>query len=143
MSLVGFDHAFAGVTSIEFAPTVHFNVAPLAVIALLKIVAHLDDPYRRAKDLIDLKQLMSRYEARGDRVFCDEVFAAELEDIDQASAFLLGLDIGLFATRQERDIMHTFIDRYRDDELIVDDANYRQEARFQRQLRALKKGLGQ
>jgi Uncharacterized protein conserved in bacteria len=50
MSLVGFEHVFARSVPISFAPNVRFKVAPPPVIALLKIVAHIEDPYRRRKD---------------------------------------------------------------------------------------------
>lgn len=45
-----------------------------------------------------------------DRIFSDEVFAAELEGIEDASAFLLGIDIGVFATDDEATIVQRFLD---------------------------------
>ena len=140
MSLVGFDHVFARAVSVEFAPGVHFEVAPLPVIAILKIVAHLDDPYRRAKDLDDLKVLMKKYEANSDRIFSDEVFAAELEDIDQASAFLLGLDVGRIMAPDELSVVRKFAARYRDDDSgELDDWA---QAQFQLHLRGFERGIG-
>ena len=116
MSLAGFDHVFRHATLIEFAPKVEFPVAPLAVVALLKIFAFLDGPYRRAKDLLDLKMLMTKYEADGDRLFSDEVFAANLTDFDQSNAFLLGLDVGLLANSAEKTIVSKFLDRHCDND---------------------------
>jgi predicted nucleotidyltransferase len=139
MSLVGFEHVFARAVKVELAPGIRFDVAPLAVVALLKIVAHLDDPYRRAKDLHDLKFLLSRYEESTNRIFCDEVFAAELEDIGQATAFLLGLDLHTIATAEEQVVISRFITRYRTDDFSPDED--RAQAQFQLHLRAFEKGI--
>ena len=62
----------------------------------------MDDPQGRVKDLSDLRELLTLYEADTDRVFSDEVFAAELADINLASAFLLGLDLKLLVSERER-----------------------------------------
>ncbi len=85
MSLAGVDHIFTQATRIVFAPDVQFRVAPPRVLALLKIIAYLDEPYRRQKDLEDLQLLLWRYEAASDRIFGDEIFAA---DIEFANAYL-------------------------------------------------------
>jgi hypothetical protein len=53
------------------------------------------------RDLDDLRILFRRYEAASDRIFSDEVFAADLQNVDDASAFLVGTDIGVFATDDE------------------------------------------
>ena len=142
MNLVGFDHVFAYAVSVEFAKDTMFLVAPPSVVALLKIVAHLDDPHRRAKDLLDLKILLGCYQTNTDRIFCDEVFDAELEDIEYASAFLLGLDIGKFATQEDLAVVRAFTKRYRTAELDhLDPADDRAELQFQRQIRAFEQGL--
>lgn len=54
MSLVGFEHVFSRSLPFSFAEGVQYRVAPPPVITLLKIVAFMDDPYRRKKDLIHL-----------------------------------------------------------------------------------------
>ncbi len=99
MSLVGFEHVFARSVPFSFAEGAQYRVAPPPVIALLKIVAFMDDPYGRKKDLLHLAELFRRYDAASDRIFSDEVFAAELEDIDYANAFLLGMDVGTIRQR--------------------------------------------
>jgi predicted nucleotidyltransferase len=101
MSLVGFDHVFSRCVGVELSPGILCNVAPLPVIAFLKITAYLEDRHRRAKDLDDLKLLLGRYASGTERIFSDDVFSAHLEDIDLASAFLLGLDIKAFAEPEE------------------------------------------
>jgi len=69
--------------------------------------------------------LFGRYDAASDRIFSDEVFAAELEQIDYANAFLLGMDVGTIAT----------------DGRGREDIQQREALRFQEQLRAFRKGI--
>jgi len=95
MSLVGFEHVFTRAVQVDWGGNVLFGVAPPPVVALLKIVAYMDDQQRRRKDLDDLRFLFQKYEATSDRIFSDEIFVADLEDIGDASAFLLGTDIGV------------------------------------------------
>ena len=142
MSLVGFEHVFDRAILVELAPGVSVHVAPLPVIALLKMVAHLDDPYRRAKDLGDLKLLLHQYDNKSGRIYSGEVFSAELEDIEQASAFLLGLDLGQIATAEERKVVRMFIRRYSTEDRTLDPIDAWSEARFQSQLKAFAQGIG-
>jgi predicted nucleotidyltransferase len=69
----------------------------------------MDNPHDRLKDLTDLRELLTLYEADTDRVFSDEVFAAELADITLASAFLLGLDLKLLVSERERLLVEQFL----------------------------------
>jgi predicted nucleotidyltransferase len=105
MSLVGFEHIFTRALPFSFAQGVQYRVAPPPVIALLKIVAFMDDQHGRKKDLLDVTELFRRYDAASDRIFSDEVFAAELEEIEYANAFLLGMDVGAIATDEEVEIL--------------------------------------
>lgn len=145
MSLAGFEHVFTRAVPFAFADNVQYRIAPPPVIALLKMVAFLDDPYRRQKDLLDLKELFARYEAGSDRIFSASVFAAELDDIDCASAFLLGIDVGSIVTPGEVELLDAFLAAVciPDEEvsgLDREDVRQRKMARFQQQLRAFRKG---
>lgn len=100
---------FTRALPMSFAEGVRYRVAPPPVIALLKIIAFMDDQHRRKKDLIHLTELFRRYEAASDRIFSNEVFAAELEDIGYANAFLLGMDVGAIVTDEEAGIVSAFI----------------------------------
>jgi predicted nucleotidyltransferase len=131
---------------IPFAPDVRFKVAPPPVVALLKIVAYTEDPYRRQKDLDDLRSLLRRYEAESDRIFDDDVFAAELEDIEYANAFLVGSDVGAIATDDDAKIVHAFLTKHRFSaaelaDLDPDDLQERDVFRFHTQLEAFEKGF--
>jgi predicted nucleotidyltransferase len=146
MSLVGFEHVFTLALPFSFAEGVQYRVAPPPVIALLKIIAFMDDPHGRKKDLLDLTELFGRYEAASDRIFSDEVFAAELEDIDHANAFLLGMDVGTIATDEEVGILSAFLQAQgiSEEELLEldrEDMRQREALGFQEQLRAFRKGI--
>jgi predicted nucleotidyltransferase len=146
MSMVGFEHVFTRALPFSFAEGVQYRVAPPPVIALLKIIAFMDDQQGRKKDLLDLTELFRRYDAASDRIFSNEVFAAELEDIDSANAFLLGMDVGTIATDEEAGILSAFLQAQgiSDEELLKldrEDIQQREAFRFQEQLRAFRKGI--
>lgn len=146
MSLVGFEHVFTRSLLFSFTNDVQIKVAPPPVIALLKIVAYTEDQHRRLKDLIDLKWLFRHYEASSNRIFGDDVFTAELEDIEYANAFLLGSDVGAIATVEDAVVVNAFLDKCRisEEELTDFDRNDFEQTdtlRFQMQLRAFEKGL--
>jgi predicted nucleotidyltransferase len=123
-------------------------VAPPPVIALLKIIAFMDNPFRRAKDLLHLKELFRCYAADTDRIFSDEVFAAELDDVEYANAFLLGMDVGAIAIDEEEEILIAFLQAQSagDEELLTldrEDMYHKENLRFQQQLHAFRKGIEQ
>jgi predicted nucleotidyltransferase len=146
MSLVGFEHVFTRSVPISFAASVRFKVAPPPVIALLKIVAYTENPHSRQKDLEDLGSLLRRYEAESDRIFGDDVFAAELEDFEYANAFLLGADVGAIATDEDAGIVQGFLNKRQMSseevaELDRDDLQQSEALRFHMQLQAFKMGF--
>jgi predicted nucleotidyltransferase len=109
-------------------------------------VAYTEDPDRRRKDLDDLKSLLLPYEAKSDRIFGDGVFAAELDDIEYANAFLLGSDIGAIATDEDTEILNEFLSKHRmpAEELAEwdqDDLRQSDSVRFHKQLRAFEAGF--
>ena len=108
MSLVGFEHVFKSAIDMPALGT-DSKVVPPVVLALLKVVAFMDDPQGREKGLSDIRELLTLYEADTDRVFSDEVFAAELGDVSLASAFLLGLDLKLLVSERERLLVEKFL----------------------------------
>lgn len=143
MSLVGFEHVFAMALP-AFGEGARYGVASLPVLALLKIIAFMDDPYGRGKDLLDLRTLFRAYEKDSDRIFDDDVFDADLEDVEYANAYLLGKDVGSLVSGEEMNIVSAFLRR----ELLPDDefSELNQEVNFavlrvQHALRAFQKGL--
>jgi predicted nucleotidyltransferase len=141
MSLTGFEHVFTNAIDMPLANRSHIRVAPPIVTVLLKIIAYTEDPYRRAKDLDDIRLVLGRYEAEGDRLFSDAVFDAELPDFSVANAFLLGLDLRGLATNEEAAYIERFLAHFlsRDeDEFDPDDFAAKT---LRTQLRAFERGF--
>jgi len=110
MSLVGFDHVFRDSIQKELAPGLYVKIVPPCILILLKVVAYMEDRQRRFKDLIDIRNLLLRYELDNDvRRFSDAVFAASLPDIEYAGAFLMGQDVAALCTREEADLVRAFV----------------------------------
>lgn len=112
---MGFDHVFATAQPVQFAPGLTLKVISPTALTLLKIVAFMDDPQRRAKDLDDMRGLLVQSEADSDRVFSDVVLDAALQDYGLAPAFLLGLDLRALCTNDEVAIVHAFLDAMDED----------------------------
>ena len=69
MSLVGFEHVFTDAQPVEFSPDLTLKVISSTALMLLKIVAFMDDPQRRVKDLDDIRGLLTQYESDSERLF--------------------------------------------------------------------------
>jgi predicted nucleotidyltransferase len=108
----GWKQVFASAIEMDLSADVRIRVAPASVTALLRIIAYMDAPYRRAKDLQDIEIILRRYAAGSDRLFSDEVFDAELRDFNMAKAFLLGLDLRRLATNEEVKYVEQFLERF-------------------------------
>lgn len=143
MSLAGFEHVFRDSVDLALGPELSFRVVPPTVLALLKMVSYLDDPSGRAKDLLDLQRLWRYYEENGDRLFSDDVFRAELPDIEFAGAFLLGLDTRPILTPDDRELFDRFFSSIKStlQEPPAWDLEGRDTTRFQHQVSAFQKGL--
>jgi predicted nucleotidyltransferase len=79
MRVVGYDGVFRQAVLCTLAAGLHMRVAPVHVLALLKIVAYLNAPALRQKDLGDLLLLFDKYEDNGDRRFSDDVLDAGIQ----------------------------------------------------------------
>ena len=111
MSLAGFEHVFQDSMVTQLGPGAAIRVASLPAVTLVKIVAYMDAPYRRAKDVRDIRLMLRRYLHDSDELFSDEVFDAELPDFSLANAFLLGRDVGRLAGFHDTPVIEKFIDR--------------------------------
>ena len=109
MSLVGFDHVFSEAQPVEFADGLALPVIPPVVLMLLKIVAFMDNPHAREKDLSDIRALLSQYEADSDRIFSEAVLNAGVTDYRLANAFLLGCDLRTLCTADELALVREFV----------------------------------
>jgi predicted nucleotidyltransferase len=107
--LVGFEHVFANSELSQIADGVTVKVTPPVVLMLLKLVAYMDDPARRAKDLEDIRGLLSSYESgNNERIFSDEVLAANV-DFNLVPAFLLGSDLRRLSNGEEAAVVAAFL----------------------------------
>src|SRR5262249_48497365 len=79
MSLVGFEHVFKDAVQVEVADDLIVKVIPVVVLALLKIVAYMDNPYERARDVQDLAVMLTRHEPRDDLRFSEEILNIGLD----------------------------------------------------------------
>jgi predicted nucleotidyltransferase len=143
MSLAGFEHVFPNATEVHLAGGLRIRVAPPVVTALLKIIAYVEDPYRRAKDLQDIRVVLGRYEEESDRRFSDAVFDAQLTDFEFANAFLLGLDMRRLATRDDARYIDRFLGRllsWEEEGRIDDEGGFGMKT-LRGQLDAFKKGF--
>jgi predicted nucleotidyltransferase len=146
MSLAGFDHVFHDASVEDVGHGLLYKVIPPPVLALLKIAAYLDDSQRRRKDLLDFRSLMKEYERNSERIFSDEVFHANLRDVEFAGAFLLGVDLKAIATKQDASLVDSFLGKVSvevpvgsnpgDDDWSTRDASY-----FQQQVSAFLTGF--
>ncbi len=84
-----------------------------AVVAVLKMAGWLDRPQERRRDLQDLAHLFDQYvEPMDDRMFVGE--AAQLGLFgEEATTFLLGLDIGRLGNPGAAALVARFVDRLR------------------------------
>ena len=109
MSLVGFDHVFTDAQPVQFSADLTLKVISSTALMLLKIVAFMDDPQRRVKDLDDIRGLLTQYESDSERLFSDVVIDAGLADFGLAPAFLLGIDLKALCTPEEAAIVNAFL----------------------------------
>ena len=115
MSLLGFRLAFEQRQRQQLPGGLSVDVAPLAVVGLLKMVAYQDRPHERERDLQDLAHILDDYLAPDD----DRRAAADLYDagvgFDQASAYAFGRDLGIMVDPAERTAVKAFLARLRDE----------------------------
>jgi predicted nucleotidyltransferase len=109
MNFAGLQHALPHSDSLDVAPGLVFRVARLYVIALLKIIAYMDDHARRRRDLDDIAHLLEYYAFDDyDRRFADDLIDAQ-ENADDAGAYALGRDVGTLAEQDERETVEAFL----------------------------------
>jgi predicted nucleotidyltransferase len=95
----------------ELAPDLAIAVASIPIIALLKMAAYLDRPTEREKDLKDLAHILDEYPPAGDdRFFTDDVLSTNLDE-SQARGFILGTQRRMIVDEQDRELVHSFLDR--------------------------------
>lgn len=115
MNLTGLRLALEKAIAFEVEPGFSIPIAPVAVIAVLKMVAYLDRPAERERDLHDLAYILEDHvPPDDDRRFAPEVLGAGVE-FEHASAYLLGLDLQPLVNDVERRGVDLFVARVRDE----------------------------
>lgn len=115
MSVIGFRLAFEQRQPIRIAPRLIWDVAPLSVLGLLKMVAYQDRPGERERDLEDLAHTMEHYLPAGDpRRFSEDVVAAGV-DYHRTSAYVFGRELGALVNPAERAVVDAFLARVRNE----------------------------
>lgn len=111
MSLLGFDHVFRKPVVQKLPSGLALKVIPLHVLALLKIAAFLERRVEREKDIRDIGALLEKYEIDSERRFGDEVYDSGIAlHFGEAGSYLLGLDLGRLCSKEEADLVQSFLD---------------------------------
>jgi predicted nucleotidyltransferase len=115
MSLTGMRLALERGITFEVEPGFSIAVAPVAVIAVLKIISYMDRPAQRERDLHDVAHILENYVRPDDeRRFATDVLDAEVS-YERASAYLLGRDLRQVVNDAERKGVDDFVARVRDE----------------------------
>jgi len=115
MNLTGLRLALENGITFEVEPGLWIPVAPVAVIAVLKMISYLDRPGERERDLQDLAYILDDHVSPdNERRFAPEVLDAGM-GFEQASAYLLGLDLRALVNDAERKGVEDFLARVRDE----------------------------
>ncbi len=115
MSLLGVRLAFEHADPLRIASDLEVRIAPLHVLTVLKMVAYLERPDAREKDVGDLAHIMHGYVGvDSDRRFSSEV-PDDLTEFDDVAPYLLGCDVGAIVDHHERRRLFDFLDTIEDD----------------------------
>lgn len=115
MNLTGMRLALATGNTFEVESGLSIRVAPVPVIAVLKMVSYLDRPAERERDLHDLAYILENHvPPDDDRRFAPDVIDAGVP-YEHASAYLLGEDLRGLVNDTERKAVDDFIARARDE----------------------------
>ena len=88
--------------------TLKIRVAPVPVVALLKMVAYREAPAERGRDLDDLALIFEDYPEDESRLFAPEVVRVQLS-FAQSRPFLLGRELAAIVDKAERAEVQAFI----------------------------------
>ncbi len=114
MSLVGFDLAMRDTVQVAIpASESCVEVASLAALVVLKIVAWIDRPYDRTKDLADLAHVLTHALPHDDERRWDPDHPVYLSGVEHAaqSAFFVGTEVARIVEAAHREILDRFFAR--------------------------------
>jgi len=97
----------------EVAPDLTLPVVTIPGLVLMKVVAYMDRPEERARDVVDMLYCFERYEATGEssRRFDCTGTQVDGEEItfELAGAFLIGMDVAVLAKPNSLEVVRKFI----------------------------------
>jgi len=113
MTACGFEEALECAREQEVAPDLRLPVVSIPGLILTKVVAYMDRPAERARDIIDMIYCFERYEqAAGESRRFDHA-GTEVEGktvtYEEAGAFLLGIEVATLAKPMSLDIVRHFL----------------------------------
>ena len=109
MSLLGFRLAFERAISVHITPDLTMRVAPVPIVVVLKMVAYLDRPGERQRDLEDIGYIFEDFmEADAKERYSDIVLDRGLT-YEEVSPFLLGQEISAIVNTAEREAVQRFL----------------------------------
>lgn len=152
MSLLGLRHAFERTRSVNLETGLSLEVAPMAAIAILKMVSYQERPRERMRDLGDIAHILEGYLPDEDpRRFADDVIRLDIQ-YEEVSSYVLGVDLARMVNPAERLTVESFAS------LVQNDADggfaqaamlrdgppdwHRSREELLLRLRALRRGLG-
>ncbi len=116
MNLVGMRLAFDKCREMDIGPNARIRVPEVASLVCLKMIAYLDRPNERERDLEDIAYVLVDYpEPDDERRFDDEVIAAGVE-ADLAGPFVLGKEVPRIVDATEIVLVQQFIAKVRDED---------------------------
>jgi predicted nucleotidyltransferase len=115
MNVRCFSLAFSEAVAVRLRRGLSIDVAPPWVVVLLKMVAYLDRPADRGRDLADIAFSMDRlFGPADDERYGDAVLSRDLT-YDQVSPFLVGRRLGRLLDRETRELVDRFSAMVRDE----------------------------
>jgi predicted nucleotidyltransferase len=116
LSVVGFDLALSEGNTFRVTPATEVLVPPLPVLVLLKMIAWMDRPHDRMKDLGDIAHIWDSGLSDDDR-WAESSPWLDLElDYDNQGAFFFGFKLGQVAGPGHIHWAKRFLDQVRDEE---------------------------
>jgi len=109
MTLVGYRHLQRDSTTLSVTEGVEVTLAGLHIIALLKMVSFLEQPFERRRDLTDLAHLLAEgLPADDERRFAEDVLTSGAT-FETASAFVLGRHLRGIVDDEELAVVDRFL----------------------------------
>lgn len=119
MTACGFDEALECARDEEIAGDLKLPVVTIPGLVLTKVIAYMDRPEERARDLIDIFYCFEHYETAPGQSRRFDHAGTGVEDrpltYEEAGAFLLGIEVADLAKPKSLDIVRRFLDIIRDE----------------------------